>query len=36
MVTIFASKLMKKILSEIDLTAKGRREGKVRREKVRW
>lgn len=31
MVTNFASKLMKKILSEKDLEAKGRREGKVRR-----
>lgn len=31
MVTNFASKLMKKILSEKDLNAKGRREGKVRR-----
>jgi len=27
---------MKKILSEKDLDAKGRREGKVRREKVGW
>jgi hypothetical protein len=33
-VTNFASKLMKKILSEKDLNAKGRREGKVRRERV--
>lgn len=31
MVTNFASKLMKKILSEKDLDAKGRREGKVGR-----
>lgn len=31
MVTNFASKLMKKFLSEKDLNAKGRREGKVRR-----
>lgn len=31
MVTNFASKLMKKILSEKDLNAKGGREGKVRR-----
>lgn len=31
MVTNFASKLMKKILSEKDLDAKGKREGKVRR-----
>lgn len=31
MVTNFASKLMKKILSEKDLNAKGRREGKVRK-----
>lgn len=31
MVTNFASKLMKKILSEKDLDAKGRRGGKVRR-----
>lgn len=39
MVTNFASKLMKKILSEKDLNAKGRREGKVRKGesgKVRW
>lgn len=34
MVTNFASKLMKKILSEKDLDAKGRRGGKVRRERV--
>lgn len=34
MVTNFASKLMKKILSEKDLDAKGKRGGKVRREKV--
>jgi len=27
---------MKKILSEKDLNAKGKRGGKVRREKVRW
>lgn len=31
MVTNFASKLMKKFLSEKDLNAKGRRGGKVRR-----
>lgn len=31
MVTNFASKLMKKFLSEKDLNAKGRREGKVRK-----
>lgn len=31
MVTNFASKLMKKILSEKDLNAKGGREGKVRK-----
>lgn len=31
MVTNFASKLMKKILSEKDLNAKGERGGKVRR-----
>lgn len=31
MVTNFASKLMKKILSEKDLNAKGKREGKVRK-----
>lgn len=31
MVTNFASKLMKKILSEKDLDAKGKRGGKVRR-----
>ena len=44
MVTNFASKLMKKFLSEKDFNAKGRRggtvgrgeSGKVRREKVRW
>lgn len=39
MVTNFASKLMKKFLSEKDLNAKGRREGKVRKGesgKVRW
>lgn len=36
MVTNFASKLMKKFLSEKDLNAKGKRGGKVRREKVRW
>lgn len=31
MVTNFASKLMKKFLSEKDLNAKGKREGKVRK-----
>lgn len=31
MVTNFASKLMKKILSEKDLNAKGKRGGKVRK-----